>query len=707
MTFYPVIMCGGAGTRLWPASRPSRPKQFIPLAGNRSLFQETALRVVTLIQGGGRILVVGGAAHRGAILDQLHEVGVEAQILLEPEARDSAPAMAAAAAWTHAHDPLGINVFVASDHHIPDAEAFRSAVRQAAILAQEGHIVTLGVEPSEPSEAYGYIRAKGAALGPVEAFVEKPDRRTAETYIERGYLWNSGNFIASAETFLAELSKHSPGAEAAARAAVSEAPPNAVTLLGPSFREAPRVSIDYALMEKTRNAWVLPVDFAWSDLGSWDAVSATGEGEIGGHIFEDAEGCMARASDGMIVAALGVRNLAIVAERDAVLVCDLSRAQDVKKVVERIRLSSPHHVDFPQARQDSLLEGMERLRDWLRLRALPVWSAIGQSENGAFAELVSLEARPLAVATSLVTQARQVTVFVQAGRLGWRGPWRRNVEAGLAYLDATMLCSREEGDECASSDDPVIEGAALLLAWAAVQHLDGVEDDYESRSIDLMERLLRDGAAEGAFDRIAGIFEAALAWADVGSDPSWRDTADTLAATAIERLLEPGEALRLSDEGRGLSPGVGFEWASLLAVHGGGGSVASRAAAGLLYTHARESVDLRSGFVLDAKSQQNGAGARRAYRDSQLLWLKAALVMGNSPGSEDGEERGDDARQALHAVFQYLTDHGLWRDVRLEDGRFIGEAVSARSLRLLHSAFEQAVRILSSRTVGKLQLGLH
>ena len=143
MTLYPVIMCGGAGTRLWPASRPSRPKQFIPLAGNRSLFQEAALRAAPLVSAGGRLLVVGGVDHRRSIIEQLEQIGIDAQVLLEPEARDSAAAMAAAAAWTAARDPDGVNAFVASDHHIPDHDAFRKAVLAAADEARSARIVTL------------------------------------------------------------------------------------------------------------------------------------------------------------------------------------------------------------------------------------------------------------------------------------------------------------------------------------------------------------------------------------------------------------------------------------------------------------------------------------------------------------------------------------------------------------------------------------
>ena len=192
MTIYPVIMCGGAGSRLWPASRPGRPKQFLALAGERSLFQNTVLRVSPLADD-GRVIVVAGTGHADAVASQLAEIGAEAIVLLEPEARDSGPAMAAAAAWIERLDPAGVAAIMASDHHIPDDAAFRDAVRIAATEAANGRIVTLGVTPTSPSSAYGYICPAGAGLAPVSRFVEKPDRDTAARYLAEGFLWNSGD----------------------------------------------------------------------------------------------------------------------------------------------------------------------------------------------------------------------------------------------------------------------------------------------------------------------------------------------------------------------------------------------------------------------------------------------------------------------------------------------------------------------------------
>src|SRR5690606_17826403 len=222
--------------------------QFIPLAGNRSLFQETAMRVAPLI-GEGVMVVVAGTRHRHWVLEQLEQLGLQdrTQILLEPEARDSAAAMAAAAAWTLARDPEAVNVFVASDHHVPDHEAFRTAVRQGAVSAAEGRIVTLGVKPTSPSTAYGYINPEGPGLAAVKAFREKPDRDSAAEFIRDGYLWNSGNFIVAAATLVEELEARAPGVADAARRSLENLASGHVQVLGEAFRAAPKISIDYAV----------------------------------------------------------------------------------------------------------------------------------------------------------------------------------------------------------------------------------------------------------------------------------------------------------------------------------------------------------------------------------------------------------------------------------------------------------------------------
>lgn len=329
---YPVILCGGAGTRLWPASRPDRPKPFLDLTGPLSLFQLAVRRVMPLVADGGRLLVVGAGAHAGLITEQLAALGAGATVLLEPEGRDSAAAVAAAAAWVEARDPDGRVMILASDHHIQDEAGYRHALMTAAEAAgSSGRIVTLGVAPTQPSSAYGYIQPAHAGLAPVQAFIEKPDAHRAAQLILEGCLWNSGAFIATARTLRDELERHALHIWRA----VAEAVPAEGGVLGEAFRTAPRLSFDYAVMEKTDRASVLPLTLAWSDLGAWDAVATVSDGEGTAHLALDSAGCLIRAPDGVTVATLGVSGLAVIVERDAVLVCDLSRAQDVKRLLTR------------------------------------------------------------------------------------------------------------------------------------------------------------------------------------------------------------------------------------------------------------------------------------------------------------------------------------------------------------------------------------
>lgn len=730
MQLYPVIMCGGAGTRLWPASRPSRPKQFIRLSGNRTLFQEAVLRTKPLVSKGGRIIVIGGQAHRAAILEQLHELGIAAQVLLEPEARDSAAAMAVAAAWTEQHDADGVNVFVASDHHIPDHAAFCKAVRRAAAAALEGRIVTLGVKPTTPSAAYGYIHPAGSGLASVLRFVEKPDSEAAKSYIDRGFLWNSGNFIISARVLLEELAHYAPDVLQSAKAAV-DGVGGEVVELGAAFLSAPKISIDYALMERTDRASVLPVDFQWSDLGAWDTVAATGEGEFGGHIFEDAEGCMARAPEGVVIAALGVRNLAIVAESDAVLVCDLSRAQDVRKVVERLRKSSPQHIDFLKPPQEELAAGALRFRDWLRLRALPLWSAIGQADNGGFAELLNLDGRRVVAERSARVQARQIYVFAQAGLLGWQGPWRQNVRNGLDYLERTF--QRPDGlvrtlvthDGAPLNEEfRVYDQAFYLLALATAKKA-GVDRSGRAEAVahTVREHLLDRADDRGAIVETGDqpyqsnphmhLLEAALAWAEISDDPAWVALAEQVAVLAMTifmdcqtgRLKEFFQAdwtPAQGEQGQLVEPGHQFEWAWLLArLHVRSGDQECLRAAMTLFERGLEGVSARVQVAVDALDDTGGVRSRRARLWPQTEWLKAAILLAELCSPNEKGRFLLEAARAQRALWNYLTGDGLWRDKRLENGCFIDEAAPASSLYHIVSAFTQiaATRILGLEAI--------
>ena len=346
----PLIMCGGAGTRLWPASREVRPKQFLPLFGTRSTFQDTILRVSdpTLFE---RPIVITNTAYRFMVLEQLAEIGFEADVLLEPMRRDSGPAIAAGAAFAQTRGNDAVVLALAADHVVRDNAAFVAACREGLIAADAGRIVTFGVTPERAATEYGYINPGEAVSGKVRAvkqFVEKPDAAKAAEYVKAGYLWNSGNFMFRAGVLLDEYR----GVDAASVQAVSDAVTKAgrdlgfVTLDEPAFGSAKAISIDYAVMEKTTRAAVVPVACGWSDVGSWRAVwelsEKDGEGNAaqGAAVFEDARNCNV-STDKALVALEGVDDLVVVATQDAILVSRQKDANGLKRLVTKLKTVAP------------------------------------------------------------------------------------------------------------------------------------------------------------------------------------------------------------------------------------------------------------------------------------------------------------------------------------------------------------------------------
>ena len=344
----PVLLAGGSGTRLWPLSRELHPKQFLSLAGEQSLLEQTFQRLGQ-IQNASAPLVMAREEHRFLVAEQARRAGVAgASILLEPEGRNTAPAIAVAALEAaQRHGGESLLLVLPSDHVIADVDAFARAVHAAAAVAETGKLATFGIVPVQPETGYGYIKA-GAEVAPgvhaLERFVEKPDRDTAARYLkEGGYYWNSGMFLFRADVYLAELKRYAPDIAAAMHTAHAAAKQDSDFLrLDPeSFHACRSESIDYAVMEKTRDAVVVPMQAGWSDLGSWssiagiDASDACGNVLQGDVLVEDTADSFIR-SENRLVAALGLRGLVVIETKDAVLVADKSRVQDVKKIVQRL-----------------------------------------------------------------------------------------------------------------------------------------------------------------------------------------------------------------------------------------------------------------------------------------------------------------------------------------------------------------------------------
>lgn len=353
---HPVILCGGVGTRLWPLSRKSYPKQFVPLVGEHSLFQACAQRMTgndgTLTYAPPAILT--NSDFRFIVTEQLHEIGIDpGPVMIEPDGRNTAPAVLAAALYLAERDPDAILLVAPSDHVVPDAEAFRAAVATGvAAIEARGDLITFGITPDHPETGYGYLQlsvrpdGSGAAV-PLTRFVEKPDLPTAEAMLEDGsYLWNSGIFLFAARDILAAFETHAPDLIAPVKAAVDQAEADLGFLrLDPTAWDGvDDISIDYAVMERASNLSVVPYSAGWSDLGSWTAVHElsgpddSGLAATGPVTAIDCHNTLLRAeSDDQQLVGLGLENIVAVAMKDAVLVADMTRSQDVKLAVTALK----------------------------------------------------------------------------------------------------------------------------------------------------------------------------------------------------------------------------------------------------------------------------------------------------------------------------------------------------------------------------------
>jgi mannose-1-phosphate guanylyltransferase/mannose-6-phosphate isomerase len=355
----PIILSGGSGTRLWPISRESFPKQLLPISSQRTMLQETALRVASA--GFREPVVIGGEDHRFFIQRQLEEagVGVEA-ILLEPKGRNTAAAAVLAALWTLDQGDDDLLLLMPSDHRIDDEAAFVAAVEGGRAAAEKGGIVTFGAHPTEPNTQYGYIEVgDGGGIGEarqVRRFTEKPDRETAEEYLRLGgYHWNSGIFLFRASALRDEAVRLLPEVVEAVAASLAKKSIDGrfVRPEASAFEAAPSISIDYGIMEKTGNAYMVPANMGWSDVGSWAAVWQISEKDgqanalTGDVIAIDTHDSIIRAEGSVTIAAVGLEKMAVVAVRDAVFIAPIERAAEVRDVVDQLKKAKRDLATMP------------------------------------------------------------------------------------------------------------------------------------------------------------------------------------------------------------------------------------------------------------------------------------------------------------------------------------------------------------------------
>jgi mannose-1-phosphate guanylyltransferase len=358
---YAVIMAGGSGTRFWPKSTKALPKQFLNLFGKGTMIQNTAERIKEIIPQ-ERIMVVTNESYVPIVKEQLPKVPAE-NIVGEPVAKNTAPCVAIAAELLYKKDPEAVMVVLPADHHITDPAGFNQVLNSAIAKAESGsHLVTIGINPNRPETGFGYIHANseqeetlaGNSVYQVRAFTEKPDEATARKFVASGeYFWNSGMFIWKAETVLEEMSKHLPEMYEEVKAASPELYESTHdAAINDFYHACESVSIDYGIMESADSVYVVPGEFGWNDVGSWTAVYELAEKNQQGNsvqtlnaTFAEAQGNLVLSSGEKMISLVGVENLAVVETEDAILVCNLEKAQGVKEIVEQLK-GSPDYQKF-------------------------------------------------------------------------------------------------------------------------------------------------------------------------------------------------------------------------------------------------------------------------------------------------------------------------------------------------------------------------
>ena len=697
-----MILCGGAGERLWPASRAGRSKPFLSPTGGRSLFCAALDRARAVASG--EVLIVGGVSDRAWIAREIEAAGLVATVMLESSPRGTAPAIAAAAVWARRERGDVVLAVIPADHDVPDAQAFGRVVCAAAVAAQTTAVVTLGVRADRPSESMGYIVPGAGRDGVfrIAGFVEKPDASRAARLIGDGALWNAGVFVARADSLLDEFDRWAPAVAVAARAGVETATISGANVtLGASFAAAPSVAFDRAVMEKTAHGVVVPVDFAWSDVGAWDAVlaasprDAAGSSVIGDVHVRNVRDVLVRAAPGLRVAVTGVERVAVIAEADTVLVCDLDSAQSVREFAG-VR---------PLAKFADLASGAAALDSWLSTAALPLWSTVGVDEgSGLFREALTWKGEPEDPRCRTRVQARQAFVFAAAAQDRRPGPWdavaRRAFEAfraraaGPDGLFATVL---SPGGRITDPEARLYEHAFVLLALAALG------DDVQARRVcGALDRFRHPaggfreaGAAPFQANAHMHLLEAALAWEAVDPSPVWRRLADEIVTLALGRFVanDTGALLEffdadwspLSGDAAVVEPGHQFEWAWLLADWGRRrGDARGEATAARLYEVGNRGVDARRGVAVNALTPGLDVRDPAARLWPQTERLKAALSLGFVA----------DALEAANAVAEFLDTpvRGVWRERMYADGAFVEEASPATSLYHLYLAIRELRR---------------
>ncbi|MEQ1942493.1 AGE family epimerase/isomerase [Mesorhizobium sp. VNQ89] len=729
------VISGGVGSRLWPLSREDNPKQFHDFSGDGSMLAKTLRRLAARPKGDTPIYLIAAEKHAGRVHADLASVNVSGGgAIFEPVGRNTAAAVAVATMQTLDAHGDSVMLVVPSDHEISTDAQFWRTVEDGLAAAMDGRIVVFGMRPATPETGYGYIEVAydGNTIRDVSRFVEKPDLATAQHYVEAGnFYWNTGIFLFRAGAMRDAFRKHRPDIWQAAELAFSAAERDLSGLYLPldEYTDIPSTSIDYAIMEKAEQIAMVPAGFRWNDLGSWQSlldvgpVDQNGNVTIGDVVAIDCENSYFR-SEGGLVSAIGLRNMAVVSTSDATFVAPVSHSQNVRKIVEQLEKSGRLETRFTPAPDRVLTSGAwrRRVHHWLFEETLPLWSTKGVDQvHGGFHEALGFDGRPRLKPKRMRTMARQVYAFAVAGARGWDGPADELISNGLAFMQRAGRTDRGgwvrtlnvDGSVADPVEDAYDQSCVLLaLAWA---HSCGNPDALRlgEETFAFLDAHLEDERMIGFLENAQGVgsrrsnphmhmLEAFLAWHRVTADRTYLRRASRLIDLFRTSFFDPnswtlGEFFdetwkpEAGEAGSWTEPGHHFEWASLLMDFdsSSGRQHDLMCYARKLYASAiANGLNRATGLAYGAVSREGIPLDRVSRSWPQAEAIKAAIALDGTGGPDLKPE----IEERVGRLFRWHIDPaptGLWIDRIDERGRSIATDVPASIFYHLVTALTQ------------------
>ena len=717
------VMSGGVGSRLWPLSREDNPKQFHDLSGNGSMLVKTLRRLKARPAGDTPIYLIASERHAERVRTDIASLDLNGGgAIFEPVGRNTAAAVAIATLETlSAFGEDALVLVVPSDHEISTGRQFWETVEKGVAAAAAGRLVVYGVKPNQPETGYGYIEVKSgtANIHDVSRFVEKPDLETAKAYIEAGnFFWNTGIFLFRASAMRDVFKEFQPGIWEAAEAAYGAAVREVSGLYMPldKYGVIPSISVDYAIMERARDIAMAPATFRWNDLGSWQSLLDVGPSDKDGNVVVgdvvaiDCENSYLR-SEGRLLSAIGLKDIAIVSTPDATFVAPVGHSQNVKKIVEQLERTGRLETKFTPALDRAIVDGAwrQRVSSWLFEETLPLWSTMGVDDVfGGFHEALGFDGQPLKKPKRMRTMARQIYAFAVAKERGWNGPADRLIDHGIAFIAGKGRTDRGGWVRALNVDGSVVDPtedaydhSCVLLALAHA-HRAGHKDALAlgEETFRFLDAYLEDARLTGFLETPDGVglrrsnphmhlLESFLAWHTVTGDRTYLRRAARIIDLFRSHFFDPdswtlgeyfGDDWRPAegDKGAWTEPGHHFEWASLLVEFAAkSGQKDLIAFARKLYASAIASgLNRTTGLAYGAVSRQGMPLERISRSWPQSEAIKAAIALDGTGGPDLKPE----IEARVGRLFHWHIDpapQGLWIDQIDERGRSVATEVPA------------------------------